>query len=155
MNDEQHDLQQQKPPYVHLRRAEPKRRPLRILAPLVFAAIAALILYDQVPWVHTTVERVLRPTEYQARTVCQQSALAAAREPRTARLVAAGKVHRTSDALYVERIVIGEMGADAKRPGSATAATSTRRACSSAAHAVHRLLRRRGRRRALKQRRRR
>lgn len=114
MNDEQHDLQQQKPPYVHLRRAEPKRRPLRILAPLVFAAIAALILYDQVPWVHTTVERMLRPAEHQARTVCQQSALAAAREPRTARLAAAGKVHRTSDALYVERIVIGEMGADGK-----------------------------------------
>ncbi len=114
MNDEQNDPQQQKPPYVHLRRAEPKRRPLRILAPLVFAAIATLILYDQVPWVHTTVERVLRPAEHQAREVCQQSALAAAGEPRTARLVAAGKVHRTSDAFYVERIVIGEMGADGK-----------------------------------------
>ena len=115
MNDEHNDPQQQKkPPYVHLRRAEPKRRPLRILAPLVFAAIAALILYDQVPWVHTTVERALRPAEHQAREVCQRSALAAAGEPRTARLVAAGKVHRTSDAFYVERIAIGEMGADGK-----------------------------------------
>ncbi len=114
MNDEQNDLQQQRPPYVHLRRAEPKRRPLRILAPLVFAAIAALIVYREVPWVHTTVERMLRPAEHQAREVCQRSALAAAGEPHTARLVAAGKVHRTSEAFYVERIVIGEMGADGK-----------------------------------------
>lgn len=38
--------------------------------------------------------------------------LAAASDPRYARVVADGKVHRTSDAYYVERVVIGEMGAD-------------------------------------------
>lgn len=112
MSEDEQRPEPSKAPYVHLRRAVPKRRPLRLLAPLVFAAIVALILYDRVPAVRTAVDRVVRPAEHQAREVCQQTALAAASEPRYARVVAPGEVHRTGGAYYVERVVIGEMGAD-------------------------------------------
>lgn len=78
----------------------------------MLSLVVALVLYDQVPWVRTTIDRALWPAEHQAREVCARSALAAANEPRYARVVADGKVHRTSDAYYVERVVVGEMGAD-------------------------------------------
>jgi hypothetical protein len=113
MGEDERPTEQRNPPYVHLRRTEPKRRPLRLIAPLLLTFMVALILYDQVPWVRSTVERLLRPSEHQAREVCQRAALAAAAEPRFARVVSSGKVHRTSDAYYVERVVIGEMGKDA------------------------------------------
>lgn len=112
MSEDPQIPEQQKPPYVHLRRTESRQRPLRLVAPLVFLVIAALILYDQVPWVKASVDRMLWPAEHQAREVCQRSALAAAAEPRYARVAAPGEVHRTSGAYYVERVVIGEMGVD-------------------------------------------
>lgn len=106
------DERQRDPTTELRRRAQPGTRRLRFLPPLLFAVIVALILYDQVPAIRNAADRVLRPAEHQAQEVCQRAALAAAAEPRYARVVAPGKVHRTSGAYYVERVVIGEMGAD-------------------------------------------
>jgi hypothetical protein len=82
----------------------------RILIPLVFAVVVLTILADQIPAVHDAKEKILHPTEYQARKACHAAALAAAERPAYARIVAPGEVHATQGANYVEGVSVGEMG---------------------------------------------
>ncbi len=78
--------------------------------PVFFAAIALLIGYNEVPAVRDWWDRMFTPEQWSARQVCQKSALARAPNSAFARVIEGGDVHRTNDGLYIDGIVLGEMG---------------------------------------------
>lgn len=90
--------------------ARRRRRPARWLAPLVFAAIALIIVTREVEPVRDWAEGVLSPQRAQARAVCREAALDAAAAPAFARVVARGAVHQSRGGYYVDGLVVSEIG---------------------------------------------
>lgn len=88
-----------------------RERPFRKLIPvLVFAFIALIIAKQEIPAVSNTWERMVSPDKWLAKQTCQKAALESVARREFARILESGKVNKTTDGLYIERLVIGEMG---------------------------------------------
>lgn len=88
-----------------------RSRPFRILVPiLAFAFIALMIARQEIPAVSDALERMITPDDWLAKQTCQKAALASVERKEFARILKSGKVNKTTDGLYIERVVIGEMG---------------------------------------------
>jgi len=101
------DSPQRTAPY----RREPGSRLARRLIPLLFfVVLGGVIAHNEIPAFAQWWERLVAPQDWQARQQCQQAALEAAANPAFARVIRSGKVHRTSEGRYVDKLLLGEMG---------------------------------------------
>ena len=88
-----------------------RSRPLRNFIPLLaFAFIAFMIAKEEIPAVSNAWERMVAPDEWLAKQTCQKAALESVERMEFARILKSGKVNKTTDGFYIERLVIGEMG---------------------------------------------
>ncbi|MFQ5645183.1 MAG: hypothetical protein ACE5FQ_16015 [Thiogranum sp.] len=95
---------------VHVKRSH-HDRPLRKIVPLlVFLAIAFLIARQEIPAVADAWQRLVAPDNWRAQQLCQQAAVARSGHREFTRVLKPGRVNRTSDGKYIDRLVIGEMG---------------------------------------------
>lgn len=86
-------------------------RPTRKFIPLlIFAAVALFIIKEEVPAVSNAWERMVAPDKWIAKQTCQKAAIEQSEHKEFARVLKPGKVNKTSDGLYVDRIRIGVMG---------------------------------------------
>lgn len=94
----------------------PRRRRggrLRRLVPaLLISAFALLIAYEEIPAFANWWEKAFFPRNWQTKNTCQQAALKQSNNPDYARILKPGKVHKTENGAYVDRLVLGEMGQD-------------------------------------------
>jgi hypothetical protein len=94
-------------PYRRRRNSAAARR----LVPLAFLLLVGLLIaHNEIPAFAQWWERMVAPRELEAKQLCQQAALGQVSRPAFARVVEPGRVHRTEDGLYVDRLVLGEMG---------------------------------------------
>jgi hypothetical protein len=106
--DEQPDgMEQQTAPY---RRKRGKRKSARLIPLLFVMVLGALIAHNEIPAFAEWLEKLVAPQDWQAKQLCQQAALEAAADPAFARVIKPGEVHSTSEGLYVDKLVLGEMG---------------------------------------------
>ncbi|HHH43190.1 MAG TPA: hypothetical protein ENK49_03555 [Gammaproteobacteria bacterium] len=92
------------------RRSRPVR-PLRRLVPLLaFLVIGFLIARQEIPAVRDAWDRLVTPQSWQARQTCQQAAIADAEHREFSRVLKPGRVNRTVDGIYIDRLLIGTMG---------------------------------------------
>lgn len=84
----------------------------RLIPFLLIAAFGVLIAYKEIPAFADWWDRAFFPRIWQAKNTCQQAALKQSHNPDYARILKPGKVHRTANGAYVERLVLGEMGQD-------------------------------------------
>lgn len=82
----------------------------RFIPILFFAAILLLIGYNEVPAVRDTWDRTFTPQQWSARQVCAKTALQRAPNSAFARVIERGNVHPTNEGLYIDGLVLGEMG---------------------------------------------
>ena len=81
------------------------------LIPLLFLAVFGVIIaYNEIPAFAAWWERVVAPQHWEAKQQCQRAALSAAVNPAFARVIKPGQVHHTSAGVYVDELVLGEMG---------------------------------------------
>jgi len=92
------------------RRSRPAR-PLRRLVPLlVFLVIGLLIAREEIPAVRDAWEHLVAPQSWQARQTCQQAAIADSEHREFSRVLKPGRVNRTVDGIYIDRLLIGTLG---------------------------------------------
>ena len=97
------------------RTSRQRNRPFRKIIPvLIFAFIAFMIAREEIPAVSDAWERMIAPDEWQAKQTCQKAALESAERLEFTRILKPGKISKTTDGLYIERLVIGEMGQSGK-----------------------------------------
>ena len=83
------------------------------LIPLLFLVVFGVIIaHNEIPAFADWWERLLTRQDWEAKQQCQQAALSAAVNPAFARIIKPGEVHRTSEGAYVDKLVLGEMGAE-------------------------------------------
>jgi hypothetical protein len=92
------------------RRKRSSALPGKLIPVLFFALLAGLIAHNEIPAFADWWERLVAAQDWEAKQQCQQAALAAAANPAFVRIIKPGKVHKTADGLYVDRLVLGEMG---------------------------------------------
>ena len=86
------------------------RRSIKRLVPLfIFGVIALLIAREEVPAVSDAWERTFNPEQWLANKACQTAALDSIERKEFARILKRGEVNRTTDGLYIDNLVIGEM----------------------------------------------
>jgi hypothetical protein len=91
--------------------ARKRSRPFRKFIPLLaFAFIALMIAKEEIPAVSNAWERMIAPNKWLAKQTCQKAAIENVENKEFARILKPGKVNKTTDGLYIERLVIGEMG---------------------------------------------
>ncbi len=87
-------------------------RPLRRLVPLLaFLVIGLLIAREEIPAVRDAWDRLVAPQSWQARYTCQQAAIADSEHRAFSRVLKPGRINRTVDGIYIDRLLIGTMGA--------------------------------------------
>ena len=106
LSDEQGEGRLRTAPY---RRTQRNKLTGQLIPFVVLAIFGVIIAQQEVPAFAQWWEKLVAPREWQAKQQCQQAALARASRPAFARVVKPGRVHRTEDGLYVERVVLGEM----------------------------------------------
>ena len=82
----------------------------KIIPFLIFAFIVFMIAKEEIPVVSSAWERMVAPDEWLAKQTCQKAALDRTERKEFARILKSGKVNQTSEGMYIERLVIGEMG---------------------------------------------
>ncbi|MEE9492541.1 MAG: hypothetical protein V3W04_04095 [Gammaproteobacteria bacterium] len=82
----------------------------RFIPVFVMAMIAFMIAKSEVPAIDDWWERAISPDKWVARQTCQKTALERSEKRDYMRLIRPGKVNKTNDGYYVERLVYGEMG---------------------------------------------
>ncbi len=86
-------------------------RPGRKLIPLLmFAAVGFLIAWNEIPAVNNAWDRIFSPDKWMAKQTCQKAAVEQSQRKEFARLLKPGKVNKTNDGIYIDRLIIGEMG---------------------------------------------
>ena len=89
-----------------------KNRSFRRLIPiLIFGAVALMIAKQEIPVIDQWWSKTFSPDEWHAGQTCQQAAVSNSRSPEFVRVLNPGKVHRTANGIYLEQLIIGEMGA--------------------------------------------
>jgi hypothetical protein len=86
------------------------KRLQRLLPFLVFAFIFLMIARKEIPVVGAWWDRTFSPGDWAARQVCYKAALARAPNGEFARVIETGDVHRTQEGVYIDDLVLGEMG---------------------------------------------
>lgn len=88
-----------------------RSRSFKRLVPLIiFGLFALLIAKQEIPAVNDAWERMVSPEKWMAKKTCQNEALESIERKEFARILKSGKVNKTTDGLYIEKLVIGEMG---------------------------------------------
>lgn len=88
-----------------------RNRPGRKLVPLLMVAGFALIVaWNEIPAVSNAWERTFSPDKWLAKQTCQQAALGQSERKDFSRLLKPGKYNKTSKGVYIDHLVIGEMG---------------------------------------------
>ena len=77
---------------------------------LVFLAIVFLIAREEIPAVGDAWERMVAPDNWLAKQTCQQAAIERSEHKEFSRLLKPGKANKTTDGMYIDRLVVGEMG---------------------------------------------
>jgi hypothetical protein len=81
------------------------------LIPLLFLVVFGVIIaHNEIPAFAAWWEKLVAPQDWEAKQQCQQAALSAAANPAFARVIEPGRVHHTSAGVYVDELVLGEMG---------------------------------------------
>jgi len=75
----------------------------------VLGFIVFLIARQEIPAVNDAWERTITPDKWLAKKTCQNAALESVKRREFARILRSGKVNKTTDGLYIENVVIGEM----------------------------------------------
>ena len=87
-----------------------RNRSLKRAVPLfVLGFIVLLIARQEIPAVNDAWERTITPDKWLAKKTCQNAALESIKRKAFARILRSGKVNKTTDGLYIENVVIGEM----------------------------------------------
>jgi hypothetical protein len=90
-------------------------RPFRKLIPFIILAVMAfLIAREEIPAVNSWWERMVSPENWLARQTCLNAAMERSEHKAFSRVLKTGKVNKTVDGLYIEQIVLGEMGSSGK-----------------------------------------
>lgn len=93
------------------RSSRKRSRPFRNFIPiLAFAFIALMIAIQEIPAVGDAWERMVAPDEWIAKQTCKEAAIESVERKEFARILKSGKVNRTTDGLYIEKLLLGEMG---------------------------------------------
>ena len=110
------DQRGEAPQYRSLASGGKRRHPARGVLPFVFlAGIALLIARQEVPAVGDWWERTFFAADWKARNTCRAAVLADVKQGHYARILRSGKVHRTADGPYIDRLrvaVLDESGAE-------------------------------------------
>ncbi len=106
LTEEQTETARRTAPY---RRKRSSALPRKLIPLMFFLVLGGLVAYNEIPAFAQWWERLVAPQDWGAKQQCQQAALKAAANPAFARIIKPGELHRTSDGLYVDRLVIGEM----------------------------------------------
>jgi hypothetical protein len=92
-----------------------RHRSFRKIIPfLAFAFIAFMIARQEIPAVSNAWERMVAPDAWLAKQTCQEAALERVERKEFARILKPGKVSKTNDGLYIDRLLVGEMGLSGK-----------------------------------------
>jgi hypothetical protein len=78
---------------------------------VVLLLFGFIVAYQEIPAVADWWQRLVEPQAWRAGQLCRQAAIKRSARPAFARVLKPGKVHSTQDGLYVEGLVLGEMGA--------------------------------------------
>ena len=89
-----------------------KRGPGRLIPLLIVVLVGVVIARQEIPVVAEWWEKTFDAQSWTIKQACQQAALQAAANRQFLRVIASGKVHKTSDGFYVDELMLGEMGAD-------------------------------------------
>lgn len=91
---------------------EPRRsRGLSRLIPVLIVAFVLLVIArEEIPAVSAWWEKTFNSRDWAVMQACQQAALGSLPDRQFGRVVDAGKVHRTEEGFYVDKLVLGEMG---------------------------------------------
>lgn len=85
----------------------------RKLIPLLFfAGIAFMIAKEEVPAVSNWWQRMVSPDAWLAKQTCQKAAIDQTENKAYVRLLRGGNVNKTRDGLYIDRLILGEMGSE-------------------------------------------
>lgn len=106
LSDEQAENGLQTAPY---RRRRGSRLSGKLIPVLFLVVVGGFIANNEIPAFAQWWERLVAPQDWQAKQQCQQAALSDAANPAFARIIKPGKVHKTSEGLYVDKLVLGEM----------------------------------------------
>ncbi len=82
----------------------------KIIPLLAFAFIVLMIAREEIPAFSSAWERMFAPDEWLAKQTCQKAAIGRVEHKEFARILQSGEVNQTNDGLYIDRLVIGEMG---------------------------------------------
>jgi len=86
---------------------------MRKLIPVVLiGAFGLLIAYKEIPAFAEWWDQAFFPRIWQAQNTCQQAAIKQSNKPDYVRVLKPGKVHKTENGAYVDRLVLGEMDQD-------------------------------------------
>ena len=100
------------PESAYVREGRRRRKNFGRLVPLlVMLVIAFLIAREEVALVNEWSEKTFDPDAWLAKNTCQQAALNRSENRQYARVLKPGELHETQDGLYIDRLVLGEMGA--------------------------------------------
>ena len=88
-----------------------RSRPFRKIIPLLaFAFVIVMIAREEIPVFSNAWERTFEPEAWLAKQVCQKAALESIERREFARILESGEVNPTNDGLYIDQLLIGEMG---------------------------------------------
>ena len=93
------------------RRKRSSRLPGKLIPLLFLVVFGVIIAHNEIPAFADWWEKLLTPRDWEAKQQCQKAALSGASNPAFARIIKPGQVHTTSEGVYVDRLVVGEMGA--------------------------------------------
>lgn len=85
----------------------------RLLPLVIVVGFAGFISYQELPWFQDGWEKTFFNAHWQAKKTCQEAAFAQISQPDFARILRPGTVNKTNNALFVDKLTIGEMGENA------------------------------------------
>ncbi len=98
---------------AYIREGRRRRKTFRRIVPwLIMLVFAFVIAREEIPLVNEWSERTFRPDAWAAKKTCQQAALNQAENRQYVRILKPGKLHATQGGQYIDRLVLGEMGAN-------------------------------------------
>ena len=97
---------------AYIREGRRRRKTARRIIPfLILLVFGFVIAREEIPLVYEWSEKTFRPAVWSAKKTCQQAALGQAENRQYVRILKPGRLHKTQDGQYIDRLVLGEMGA--------------------------------------------
>ena len=96
---------------VYGRQQRDRHSPFRKIIPFLFIAIIGmLIAREEIPAVHDWWQKTFSPDSWMAQNTCRQAVIDASGNGKYLRVLKPGEVHSTIDGLYVENLLVVELG---------------------------------------------